>query len=241
MTAVNVEGTRSLLESLKKRSDPVRFIYLSSAGVTGQGKYLQVDERTPCLPTAVYEKTKLEAEIIVNDYCSRNGILGRILRPTIVFGEGKAYADDSFYQLIRRIKSGKFFLINRGKGIANYVYVGDVVNALIAFMKDDRPGYKTYILNDETDMLTLVGGIKDALGMHSGNLSLPYAPVLLASKVISFVHPEFPLTPARVRAMACQFHFSSEKIKNELGFKFEYGIAEGVKRTVSWLRQENRL
>ncbi len=125
-------GTRNLLESV--RANPIkRFIYLSSTGVFGHPRDFRIREETFCEPNNEYEQTKYETEKIVTEFARSHFIPATIVRPTIVFGEGKENSEDSFYQFIRQIKRGRIFTLARGRGVANYVYVKDVVCLGISF------------------------------------------------------------------------------------------------------------
>jgi len=240
MYRTNVEGTESLLNAATK-SQVRRIVYLSSAGVAGQGKSFSIDEETPCLPQTEYESTKLEAEGAVRRFSSSSGISVSILRPTIVFGEGKIDENESFYQLMRHIKRKKFFVLNSGRGAANYVYVGDVAKALLSLYHDERPGCHAYIVNDLTDMRIFFSYVCEALGISYKPLNLPYAPVRAAASVLSSMIPGFPLTSSRLRAMNSPYRYSSEKIKRELDFTFDYGLKQGIARTVAWLKEKGWL
>jgi len=240
MRTVNLEGTLNLVRSCRN-SRIRKLIYLSSAGVSGQNKIFSIDEETPCVPDNEYEHTKLEAENVVKEYGVSEGVSTLILRPTIVFGDGKADANDSFYQLMRQIGRKKYFLLNSGKGAANYVYVGDVAKALLSLYQDNRRGCFTYIVNDQTDMGSIFSYACEAMGIAYKPWDLPYEPVRISAAIFSSIIPGFTLTPSRVRALNSQFSYSAERIRRELNFTFDYGIKQGIIRTVSWLKEKGWL
>ena len=234
MYKTNVLGTKNILGVLQE-TQPKKFIYLSSAGVAGQKEYRIIDEETPCSPSNEYEQSKWDAERLVRGLTWQSRIHVSILRPTNVIGENKDNPKDSFYQLIRQIKKKHFFYIGQGKGAANYVYVQDVARALIFLSESDTANGGIYIINDQFSMRDIVEHIKTCCHVSSQTVSLPYFPVLAASTVVHAFYPGFVLSPSRVRALHSPYQYSSQKIEKQLGFRFEYGIKNGLKRTIEWL------
>ena len=80
---VNVGGSRTVVDLLKERRQSIPFVFASSSAVfgpcTGVTGCLDVD-RTPCNPTSVYGRTKLESEELIK----ASGIDHVILRMTSV-------------------------------------------------------------------------------------------------------------------------------------------------------------
>lgn len=234
MQRTNVEGTKNLLDAVAEIR-PRKYIHLSSAGVTGQGAHLLIDEETPCHPGNEYEKTKLEAEQYARAFGEDSGVSVSILRPTNVVGEDKDNLNDSFYQLLRQINHNRFFYLGHGQGVSNYVYVKDVVNALIALADAPGPGGQTFIINDRASMADIVEYVKACCHITRRTINLSYRPVLWMSAVISACAPHFVLTPSRVKALYSPYAYSSDKLVTQLGYTFVYGIREGIRRTIRWL------
>lgn len=234
MEEVNVEGTRRLLKAILSRRIR-KSIFLSSAGVIGQGDVFRIDEDMSCTPGNRYEQTKWEAESLVKDFASSEGLSVGILRPTNVFGEGKSSREDSFYALLRCVRDRRFFLINGGRGWANYIYVADVAEALLSMYKDDRGGQQLYILNDGISMKELFAFMSEATRVCYRPWSLPMEPVLFGSRILTFLVPGFPLTPSRVMAMHSPYSYKSDRIQEELGYRPRYGVRQGLLRTARWL------
>lgn len=241
MRRTNVLGTKNILDVLGE-IQPRKLIYLSSAGIAGQKKkYMIRDEETPCSPSNEYEQSKWDAEKLVCGFTGQSRIHVSILRPTNVIGEDKDNPEDSFYQLIRQIKKRRFFYIRQGRGVANYVYVEDVVQALLILSESDAANGQTYIINDQSTMRDIVEHIKMCCHLAGRTMSFPYLPVLAASKIIHAVYPGFVLSPSRVRALYFPYQYSSQKIEKQLGFRFEYGIKNGISRTIEWLEAKGWL
>ncbi|ERF69528.1 hypothetical protein EPUS_01857 [Endocarpon pusillum Z07020] len=95
---VNVEATRSLLETLRKICPGVRVIYASSQAVYGRPVPDIVDESIRPTPESSYGAEKLICETLVNDYTRRGFIDGFSLRfPTVSIRPGKPTAAASSF------------------------------------------------------------------------------------------------------------------------------------------------
>ena len=95
---VNLDGTRRLLEALRRQVQPPRLVFASSVAVFGQPLPEVVTDSTAPTPQGSYGVQKLIGELLVGD-CSRKGFVdGRCVRlPTIVVRPGKPNAAASSF------------------------------------------------------------------------------------------------------------------------------------------------
>ncbi len=159
-----VEGTRNLLEAAVRHRIQ-RFVYLSSAEAYGSDQGGIITESTDAKPTAgSYGDSKLAAEKLCQQFHDR-GLKPTILRPSLIYGP---FGTSWSVNVAKRLKSGKWGLFDGlGEGIANLVYVDDLVQAiLLSLVKDqaqgetfnvngpDRPTWNTYFqkLNDALEL-----------------------------------------------------------------------------------------
>jgi nucleoside-diphosphate-sugar epimerase len=95
---VNVDATRVLLETFRKKSPGVRVIYASSQAVYGQPLPQVVTDDIMPTPESSYGAEKMLCETLVNDYTRRKFINGFTLRfPTISVRPGKPTAAASSF------------------------------------------------------------------------------------------------------------------------------------------------
>lgn len=88
--AVNLDGTRHVLNACRKLPAPPRVVFASSAAVYGGEPPLTVDDNTPPSPRTSYGGQKAMGELFVNDYTRRGIVDGRSVRlPTIVVRPGR--------------------------------------------------------------------------------------------------------------------------------------------------------
>jgi nucleoside-diphosphate-sugar epimerase len=241
MKAINAEAVRSLLESAIA-AGVKHFVHLSSVGVVGADSPGTVTEEALCRPKNEYEQTKLEGEKEVLKCVDAGRIEAVILRPTIVFGEGST--NDSVLSWLRAVGQGRFFFIGK-EGIANYVYVGDVVEAMVHVTKN--PDTRTGIFNvaDPAPIRDFVAVMAEVLGVALPTRTLPVplaysmgGALEAANRLIGI---PAPLTRARVRAMSSKCLFSGDKLRIKGAFNLPVGYREGLVRTVKWYRETGRL
>ncbi len=232
MERVNVQGTQNIVEAAIAHY--CRLIHLSSAGVVGDTKEKIIDEKTPCNPDSLYEKTKFMAEKVIREAIAR-GLKAQILRPTIVFGTGRAPGDDSFLQLIRAITVGNYRNISRGNGIYNIVYAGEVARAMHALDDDAIPNGGIFIINtpicfaEFASTICIVAG-KD--NMKIGNI--PYVAALGAAAAFSSLSlltgRKRSLTFSRLKALTERRTFSQDRLVLETPYRPLHTVHEYLKK-----------
>ncbi len=88
--AVNLDGTRNVLEACRALPEPVRLVFASSVAVYGGEVPEVLDDGTILTPQTSYGMQKAAGELLLNDYGRKGFVDGRALRlPTIVVRPGK--------------------------------------------------------------------------------------------------------------------------------------------------------
>lgn len=125
---INVEGTVNLIRE-SSRHKVKRFVHVSTIAVHGPDPGPVVDETAPIVESGnAYADSKAEAERKVFQLGKELGVPVTVVRPTIVYGpRSPAWTTGP----LARMKAGTFSLIGNGNGLANHVYVDDVVQALL--------------------------------------------------------------------------------------------------------------
>lgn len=139
-----VDATRNLLETASAKQIE-KFVYLSSAEVYGANKSGAVTEPTPSTaPEDSYGGFKYQAEQLCKEY-HVNGLKPTILRPSIIYGPfGKSWSN----KVAKRLVSGKWSLFDDlGDGVANLVYVDDLVQAILLSLADSKASGETFNVN----------------------------------------------------------------------------------------------
>lgn len=135
---VNKAGTERTLEAAR-RAGAARVVALSTLMVYGQTGDGDLDETAPRRRFGnAYSDSKLAAEQIALQYAKSGRVPVAVLQPTAVYGPwGGVWT----VQPLQTLKTGRMILVNGGDGLANAVYVDDLVSAmLLAAVRDEAVG-----------------------------------------------------------------------------------------------------
>jgi len=221
-----------------------RFVHLSSVGVMGAGGDNDITEHTPCHPKNEYERTKLDGERAVLEYAQSNGADIVVVRPTIVFGEGAGRSQDSMLEWMKAVVQGRFVFIGR-QAVANYVYVGDVVEATLRLSERPSPGGDIFHIADPVPLRDFVGTMAEVLGVACPTRTIPtwvaYGVASLMDLANRAIGTPAPLTRSRVRALSSGCRFIGEKLRVQAGITLPFGYRIGLMRTVQGYRAAGNL
>ncbi len=219
---VNIAGHLNLLDALRRRDKPPRVVFVSSRlvyGVTGQGP---VDEGRPPLPTSLYGLHKLTVEHYHRLYWQHFGVPFTILRLTNPYGPYQL-PHRREYGVVNRfvmaaIRGETIRLYGGAPQLRDYVYVGDVVEALLRVAADERASGETLNVGSGTPMglCDMAQAIVAAAG--SGRLAVVPWPEL-EKKVET---GDFVCDVGRIREL--------------LGWRARVDLAEGLRATVESYR-----
>ena len=164
---VNVGGTINLLEAAR-RAEVGRFVLASTGGaIYGEGsdRDLPLDETAECLPDAPYGQSKYAAEGYLSLYERLYGLSTAALRLGNVYGPrqdplGEAGVIAIFCGALLEGRTPKVF--GDGDQTRDYVYVADIVEAMLAAGDSSVVGTFNIGTGVETSVLELGGMIADA-------------------------------------------------------------------------------
>ncbi len=137
--AVNVIGTRRLLEVAAAGARPARFVFMSTGGAIYGETERAADERTLPDPRSYYAAHKLCAE----HYVRLSGLSHAILRPSNVYGPRQRSDLEGGVVAIftERLRAGQpIELYGDGEQTRDFVYVKDLVRATRAALAFRRSG-----------------------------------------------------------------------------------------------------
>ncbi len=127
----------AMLTALEGRPE-VFLTYLSSGGtVYGEPGRIPVRETDPTAPISAYGKLHLGCEELITTASRNSGLRARVLRCATVYGEHQQpdRGQGAIVTFLHRIEKGEQIdLFGGGSTVRDYVYVGDVAEAIIATM-----------------------------------------------------------------------------------------------------------
>ena len=215
--AVNVQGTLNVVDAASRLEAPVSFASTGGALYGDEAPLPTPEDRIPA-PLAPYGASKWAAEAYVNTWSLSSGVPHAVCRLGNVYGprqspHGEAGVVAIFSEHLHTGRAPKMF--GHGKPTRDYVYVGDVVAALLA--ANGSAGTFNIATGVETDVLTLWNVLKAAAS--------------------SDVEPKLAdLRPGELQR-SC---LDASRAERELGWRATVPIEEGLRRTYAALVEEFR-
>jgi nucleoside-diphosphate-sugar epimerase len=141
---VNRDGTRKVLEAAAA-AGAKRVVHLSTLMVYGRTGDGDLDERAPRRRFGnAYADSKLDAERLTIDFARRGRVPATVLQPTAVFGP---YGGVWTERVLATMQRGRQILVNGGSGLANFVYVDDLVSAMLLAAHEPRAIGESFLVS----------------------------------------------------------------------------------------------
>ena len=227
---VNLFGTSNLAQQAS-RAGVKRLVYVSSVKVNGEQtpetqSFAESDEPDPQDPYAI---SKWRAEQKLQRIAQETGLEVVIVRPPLVYGPG---VKGNFARLLAAIERGRPLPLAGANNLRSLLYVGNLVDALIACATQPAAAGQTYLVSDGEDISTasLVEKIATALGRH--NRSFYFPPALLRAGATLLGRAE------QVDRLFGALRISDKKIRSDLNWSSPYTLEQGLSETAEWYRAQ---
>lgn len=241
----NVIGTRNVARACLENKIK-RLVYVSTPSIYFNYNSQMNVKENDLLPEPVsdYARTKLLAEEEI-DKGFADGLAVVSIRPRALIGEGDTVI---FPRLIPRLKSGRLPILGDGENIVDLTYIENVVDALLLCAESpaDTLGKKYNISNGEpVKIWKLIERVCDELHYPRPRRKIPYRAADVVAGALEFVYslvpfsPEPPLTRLSVSMMANNSTLDISAARNELGYRPNVSIEEGVARFLTWWQEKN--
>lgn len=155
---VNVLGTKNLISAINQLNQDTKVIFASTFGVYKIPKKGEiVDEGYPINPRNEYGKSKLEAEKII-----LSNPKNIVMRFSNVYGPGMSPGRHSVIaNFIDAIVFDKELEINDEKASRDFLYIDDLIDALVLSLKSNESGIYNICSGEETEILKLISMIEE--------------------------------------------------------------------------------
>ena len=168
--------TNNVIEAMR-RSGTQTILYASGSGIYGDLGQIEADEDYgPLLPISTYGASKLAGEALITSYCHMFDFTGRVFRFGNVVGSRQTHGVgfDFLRQLLKNPK--KLRILGDGTQSKSYIYVSDVVNAVL--LAADKSAGKFAVYNVATgDYITVTEIAELAVecaGLKPGSVEFEY-------------------------------------------------------------------
>lgn len=223
---INVLGTKRLAEQAAQ-SGVKRFIFISSVKVNGEGSQVSYTERDVPVPQDAYGISKREAEDSLACVALETGLQMVILRLPLVYGPG---VKANFKNLIKIAGSGLPLPFKGINNRRNFIYLGNLVDAIIACITHPLAAGETFLVSDGQDVST-----PDLIKMIACTMN--------KKAVLFFLHPSILKALCKIvgkdkelEKLTGTLLVDSSKIRNLLGWKPPFAFEQGIQETVNYYR-----
>ena len=251
---INTEGTKNLVRALLALKMPLkRFVYISSLSIFGaireKQPYEEIRETDTPKPNTHYGRSKLEAEQWLDSLntqlpTSSTRFPYVVLRPTGVYGP----RERDYFLMAQSIKQHTDFAVGYRRQDITFVYVQDVVQAVFLACERGKTGRK-YFLSD--GQVYQSSTFSDLIRRELGN---PWwirvkAPIWLL-RVITFFGDKVGHLTGKITALNNdKYHILRQRnwrcdiqpAIDELGYKPQYTLEQGVPITIRWYKDNGWL
>lgn len=240
MYAINVDGTRNILEAALK-AGLSRVVYTSSVGALGNpGDGAPGNEETPVSFTDMvghYKKSKFLAEREAESFVAR-GLPLVIVNPSTPVGAFDVKPTPTGKIIVDFLRRRMPAYLDTG---LNIIDVEECARGHLLAAERGRIGEKYILGNENLTLRDIFSILEEISGIPAPRVRLPYAPILAAAylnEAVSKVTGKEPLIPLAGVQMARKFmFFDSSKAQRELGLP-RTPVKDALQKAVEWFRAE---
>lgn len=234
--AVNVEGTRTLLDAAAA-AGVSRIVHVSSPSVAHAGHALAGVGAEPADPDAAhgeYARTKAEAELLALSRADSSTALVAI-RPHLVWGPGDTQL---IARVVARARRGTLPLLDGGTALIDSTYVDNAASGIVAALdRVEAVSGRAYVLTngEPRPVGDLLAGICLASGVTPPRFSVPAGLAKAAGSLIERVwavrpgHDEPPMTRFLAEQLSTAHWFDQTAIRRDLRWTPAVSIDEGLR------------
>jgi nucleoside-diphosphate-sugar epimerase len=223
----NVDETARIAESAAGMGVR-RFIFMSTVKVNGERTFdrpfLETD---PARPEDAYAISKWEAECLLARIAQRTGMEVVVLRAPLVYGPR---VRANFLRLMQWVACGTPLPFSAVHNRRSLIYVGNLVDAIVACVEAPESAHKTYLVSDGEDISTpgLIRALAAALKVPARLFSLPAPALKLAGALLG--------KKDEIARLTGSLQVDSSRIRSELDWRPPFRLSEGLAATARWYR-----
>ena len=236
----NVETTRNLLDTILEVNNSIkRVLIVSSQTAAGPSPRMDAitEAHTPT-PITTYGRSKLAQEQLAKSYMNKMPIT--IVRPSAVYGE----RDTEIYLIFKTYKQGLMTLVGFNDKRVSLIHVADLAKGIYKAAISEKGIGQTYFISSKEyySWPQVSKVISKVMGKKALQLRIPHPIVYTVAAIAQFFAifsskaATFNLEKAR-DFVQTYWTCDISKAENELGYRQEVSLEEGLKRTIDWYRE----
>ena len=234
---INADYTRNLALAAEQADIPLKkFVFVSSLAAIGPSDYHDIklfgEYRKPN-PVTAYGKSKLLAE----QYLSDSVLPLAILRPTAVYGPG----EKDLYIVFKMLQDGLDMYIGKKPQRFSFVYVQDLVNAIMLSLHAENKTDRTYNISDGNvyGRYELADTFKELSGKKTIRFHIPEGVIKVVAKVLELAYINSKKAPVLNNEklnelMAPNWACSIEAARKDLHYRPAYNLKTGLAESMQW-------
>lgn len=223
---VNVEGTRALLEACLAAGTLRRWVQISSLGVYEGRDHYGTDEATAPSTAGIdgYTLTKVESELLVQQYVRERSLPAVVLRPGFIYG---ARDRTVLPRLLERLRSGKFAYLGSPDKLMNNTWVENLCSAVWLAVENDGVVGEVFNIRDPRAVTKreFIETVCESAGVRKPTKIVPLPVARLLAGLMERVwkllgRSEAPLlNSARIKFLGLNLDYSIDKAVRVLGYR----------------------
>jgi len=211
----NVVKTQNLLEYLRLNAPDCHFVFASTGGAIIGDYDGAINEEIVARPLSPYGASKLAVEGLLSAYGGSFGMKTASMRFSNIYGPN-SYRKSSVVAAFCKmyLETGTLRINGDGKQTRDYLYVGDVCDAISRVITQKAEGVFQLGTGVPTSILEIVA-------------------------IFRTLDPETPIKTIYAEALAGEVRHNRadiSKIRTELGFQPAYSVADGIRETLEWFK-----
>jgi nucleoside-diphosphate-sugar epimerase len=241
---VNVDGTRNLLDAIRKRGNSIdRFVHVSSLAAVGPSSgNVPVDPEQE-KPVTHYGRSKARAEHVVREAAADLPVT--IIRPPMIYGPRDREALAFFKSVSQRVLP----YLGDGGNTMSVIYGADAANACIRAISADVPSGARYFVDDGKvyvwrEMLAEIERAMDKRALLRFGLPLGFMRIVATGSELwgKLSGKAVMLTRDKLNELAAPHWIcESTDTKQDLDWQPKVDWSEGVRLTLRWYRDAHWL
>lgn len=218
---VNMIGTANALEAAQNNGVSERFIDFSTSEVFGSMAFKSSEKDETVAGSAgearwTYAVSKLAGEHLAHAYFTKHNLPVVTVRPFNVYGPGQTGEGAIQIFINKALKNEDIYIYGDGNQIRAWCYVDDFVECLFQCLENPKAVGESFNIGNARAVITILGLAETVCRVLGSSSKIHFKDALSAD--IQLRIPEV------------------KKADDILGFKAQYDLEEGIRRTAEWMK-----